>query len=66
MGKKMTGKKNGQCFFTQSFFCLKTADFWNTTRTVRSPGFPGLALQRAVEIKTPICSSCKKLPTARN
>jgi hypothetical protein len=51
MGKKMIGQKDGQCFFAQSFFCLKTACFWSAARTVRSPGFLGLALQRAVVVK---------------
>jgi hypothetical protein len=35
--------------FCPVIFCLKTADFWNAARTVRSPGFLGLALPRAIE-----------------
>jgi hypothetical protein len=48
MGRKMTGRKDGQ-----SFFCLKTAYIWNAARTVRSPGFLGLALQRAAVLSGP-------------
>jgi hypothetical protein len=51
MGKKMIGQKDGQYFFAQSFFCPKTAYFCDAARTVRSPGFPGLALQRAAVVK---------------
>jgi len=41
-------------FFGQSFFCLKTGYFSNAARTVRSPAFLGLALQRAIEKESPV------------
>jgi hypothetical protein len=57
MGKKMA-----------SIFCPKAAYFWNAARTVRSPGFLGLALQRAVVEKVtgtlcvPSAAPSKALP----
>jgi hypothetical protein len=35
--------------FLPNHFLLLTAYFWNAARTGRSPGFLGLALQRAVK-----------------
>jgi hypothetical protein len=47
--------QDGQYFFAHAFLCLKPAYFWNAARTVRSPGFLSLALQRAV---VRFCESC--------
>jgi hypothetical protein len=45
------GKKMASIFLPNHFFAQKTAYFWSAARTVRSPGFLGLALQRAVDRK---------------
>ncbi len=52
--KKNDWAKEWPVFFSQSFSCLKTAYFRNAARTVRSPGFLGFALQRAVVKQTTV------------
>jgi hypothetical protein len=48
--RELLGKKMAS-IFAQSFSCSKTAYFCNAARTVRSPVFLGLALQRAVVVE---------------